>query len=474
MDGSFVADTQRTVISQYSASFVADTARTKSAPAAFVADVVRRIPYSTTGMKSLSISLQSKTISDTFSMETVNPLALGEMVTGTVLGWPYSFLVAETSQQTDVQRITGAYGVDELLYTPIKYTVSDSANAVQHANAIAAALGKSAVVSIDSFIPSADLSTTGTTYRDIISTLFGWTSELPQRQVNVFIRGGLLYVVQRGKESGTVAITDKYTRPTISRKKIRTTRSSSGDADDGNTFSFFAEPMPFTGTISYGDCSVSYVAGLTTQERHPVNGFVEVTSYSYSGGYLSRKTTVGVENTITTDYDYGGPGSRYLVKETQTTQPNGGGTPEVRTTRHHAVGQGWWATVTEVDGETVSTTLSQGAKGGRASVYSVQQANRSMGSGYNTPDDDDQLEGQAVIDTNWPVSDAATLTALTAATKWLNGRIEERVAFDYYGPQVIDFDKTVTFGGNVYYLERNTITQESRSIKQALELVRWY
>jgi hypothetical protein len=58
---------------------------------------------------------------------------------------------------------------------------------------------------------------------------------------------------------------------------------------------------------------------------------------------------------------------------------------------------------------------------------------------------------------------------------WLDRKTEERVTMDVYGlASIIDFTKTVTFGGNTYYLDKNVITKDTKSLKQAVELVRWY
>lgn len=495
---SFTADVERIVTSED--AFTADVIRYVFVEVSFVADASRLLPIDAESVfKSLTVTLAQKTVADSFSAETVQDLAMDAPVQGSLMGLDYLFLVQERSKRKGVQTIVGRYSVEDLLFTPIKYaystatiqafntwageqlgytpinySVPDTASAGYHAHAIASALGKSLALAIDDFVPSADLSGVGLTFRNLISNVFGWTDRVPRRQINVFIRGGTLHVLQRGKESGTVEITTNYTEPTISDKKVRTSLSPGTEGDKGLAFSFTAEPMPFTGTIGWGEATTTYSAGLIVAETHLVDGFTEQTTYGWAGEYMTSKRTVGKDNTIETMMTYGGPGGRYLVEEVETTTPNGGGTPSVRRTKYFAVGHGWWETVVEVDGQTISKTLSHGAKGGKASRYSEEQANRSMGASYHVDSGDEGLEGQAIVDTNFPVSDEATTNALTAELKWMNGAKEERVNTTVWGYSVIDFTKRVIFRGNTYYLERNVLTKNAHELKQALDLVRWY
>ena len=56
----------------------------------------------------------------------------------------------------------------------------------------------------------------------------------------------------------------------------------------------------------------------------------------------------------------------------------------------------------------------------------------------------------------------------------MDGKIEERVTMDVYLDTVVDFSRTITWCGNVYYLERNLIAQSPKEIKQTVEMVRWF
>lgn len=467
------ADTSREVC--YSATARGDTNRTIYASVNIPIDTSRRLAKQITGLKSLSMTLSSKTICDTFSAETFDPLAINDSITGMLLGMPYSFLVEETSQQTDMQSITGMYDRDKLLGEFMTYTPGSAASAETHLEGIAYALGKTLVHRFDNFVPS-NMSSTSITYRDAISTLFGWTSRLPQRQVNVFMRGSTMYVIQRGKEIGTQTVASPYTRPTIKRKIIR---SLIGTEASNTLLSYVVEPMPFSGTISFGDQSASYSGGLLVNETHTTDGTSESTSYSYSGGYLVQKITSGGKYTIEVEYEYGGIHTPYLAVETQITYDKDGNKSKTEIIRHVPAGHGWFGTTVEVDDETISSTLSKGAPGGKASIYSINDANRSLGGGYAGGGSGNNsgpglLPGRATIDTSFPTKDAGMLVDLTAAVIWLNGKTEERVTMDVYDAPVFDFMNTVTYAGNVYYLEKNTLSKDPKIEKQSIEIVRWY
>ncbi len=468
---SLFADTSRIVVDP----IYCDSLRQVCDSTEFIIDTNRRFVTALTDLKSLTISLQAKTISDTFRAETVHPRTLGLALTGMVLNFPYEFYVEATSDTGDVQTITGMYDCDELLYKPIKYIANDDAKASYIMGVVASAIGKSAVIKIDDFTPASNLSESMPIYRDVLSSLFGWTSNLPNRQVNVFIRGDLIYCIQRGKETATQNIV-KNSRPTINRRKLRTITYVPSDSE-GSNISITAKPTPFSGTISFGDASCSYAGGYLVQESHSVDGETETTTYGISAGYIHSRVTESSKIKIETSYAYGGARGEELSTVTETTTykdaPNS--PPSVRITRHHALGGGWWATVAELDGETLSTSISHGAPGGKASIFSIDQANLSLGSGYSS-NSDDKIPGRATISVDFPISenDTSMLRELKADLLWLHGRTEETVTFDCYDPNVIDFDKTVTWNGNVYYLERNTITKDSKGTKQSIELVRWY
>ena len=117
------------------------------------------------------------------------------------------------------------------------------------------------------------------TYADVLSSLFGWTSRVPTKQINVFIRGNELHCIQRGKESSFFDISNlPHSRPTINQKLNRVlchnpNKSNTDDDDDDDD-----EKKRYSGSVFYKQDGVApfnarfYVAltyddGLLTNEN---------------------------------------------------------------------------------------------------------------------------------------------------------------------------------------------------------------
>lgn len=456
----------------------ADTHRVPAIGDAVSADAVRHISHMTKTLNpsQITIRLQSKMLTDTFSMTVPYDLDLEASVSGQLLDFPYNFLVYDSSGVGLMRNITGMYDIDKLLYTPFTYYASSSLTAAGHARMIADGIGKSLHISIDDFIPSTSYSGTGATYQNIISGLFGWLDNLPQRCINVFIRGDDLYILQRGKESNSIDITGTHhSRPQIDRHFMRSVWSGKGSS---SARSVEVEPEPYSGTVKFGNSSVTYSNGLVTEEVSEVSGGTETTVYSYSiDDYLTGKITTTADSTITTSYDYASTGNdKYLATETEVTVSNKDSSDTTtRITQHVYLGNGWYGTTTYQDGERQGSSVGQGRPGGKASKYLIDQSNTNLGSTY--PSDDSSMFGTALFDTDFPVAsrDTGTLITLTQSIEWLNRKTEERISMDIWQySHVIDFTDRIIYNGNVYYLESNTISRSPRELKQSIEIVRWY
>lgn len=144
-------------------------------------------------------------------------------------------------------------------------------------------MGKKLNIAIDDFTHSSTWVGNGQTYESIISSLFGWTSEIPHRQINVFLRAAdnSINIIQRGHEAKTTDISSTHqTRPQFHRELVRTMWS--GKSSNGTIASvqnINIEPIPFSGTITFGDSSCSYISGYLVQET--ANG--DSSEYSYEG-----------------------------------------------------------------------------------------------------------------------------------------------------------------------------------------------
>lgn len=466
-------------------------------------DTVRHIPYTASGLNpvQISISLQRGTISDSFQMVTPYDLPIESVINGKLLDFPYHFLVYESSGTGLLRTITGMYDVDQLLYRPINYSVKAS-YASGHAKAIAEALGKKLALYIDDFQPDQNYNGWGATIQNLVSSLFGWAGNIPQRWINVFLRNDTLYIVQRGHEPNTIDITDtKHSQPNIDRQLVRSvwsgpetskTRSihTSGDGDDVTE-----DDVPFSGTISFGSASCTYSAGLLMNETTTLKNGTSKTNYSYSGGYIASKDTTvetndggSKESTNThTSYSYASTGQEiYLATETETTTHTTDGDKDdesTRTTQHVFLGNGWYGTATYVDGEFQGSVVSQGKPGGKTNPYTVKMANWSLHHWLNSKfgpinqevNSETTIHGTALFDTSFPVKGRETLIELTKAIEWLNRKTEERITMDIWQyPHLIDFMDRVRYNGHDYYLESNQVTQTPTELKQTVELVRWY
>ena len=478
-----------------------DTKRTLVKQSRILADTRIEIPHTLTyaefrerGIRSFSVTLGELSLSDNIQLETVNPLSIGACVEGRVMDYTFRFLVEETSQRGIVQSVKGTYSKDTLLYTPIHIYV-ERAKVSRYAAEIAAALGLRLHRLTDDFIPSQNFEGSGMTYHDFISALFGWTAKLPQRQINVFIRGDTLHIIQRGMEESVVDITNwPHAQPTIERKLVRSIwHSANNNHESGAHNEEDTVPVPFTGTISFKEISRTYANGFLVRETNE-NGY---STYTYDGEYLAEKRTHNVDgSTSRTDYAYATTGRDvYLFKEWErTTEAVNDGKKHTeydwedwsnekgteRITYHAPLGYGWYATTVYVDGVLEGSSLSQGKPGGKASQFTVEQSNLSLGASYAS---DDELPYSSLIDTEFPVVGTEYLRALTREIEWLNRKTQETVTLEIRArirsgvpdiDHIVDFTERIRFEGHEYFLQSNTVELTPRLLRQTIKMVRWY
>ena len=478
-----------------------DTKRTLVKQSCIVADTKIEIPHTLTyaefkerGIRSFSVTLGELSLSDNIQLETVNPLPIGACVEGRVMDYAFRFLVEETSQRGIVQSVKGTYSKDTLLYTPIHIYV-ERAKVSRYAAEIAAALGLKLHRLTDDFTPSQNFEGSGMTYHDFIAALFGWTAKLPQRQINVFIRGDTLHIIQRGMEESVVDITNwPHAQPTIERKLLRSVwHSANNNHESGAHNEEDTAPVPFTGTISFKEISRTYSNGFLVRETNE-NGY---STYTYDGEYLAEKRTHNVDgSTSRTDYAYASTGRDvYLFKEWErTTEPVNDGKKHTeydwedwnkekgteRITYHAPLGYGWYATTVYVDGVLEGSSLSQGKPGGKASQFTIEQSNLSLGAQYGG---NGELPYSSLIDTEFPVVGTEYLRALTREIEWLNRKTQETVTVEIRArirsgvpdiDHIVDFTERIRFEGHEYFLQSNTVELTPRLLRQTIKMVRWY
>ena len=447
--------------------------------------------------KSINMTIAGKSLSDQFTLQTYDAAEIDQIFTVAIKDFKYTFKGAEISNSNNLNSITGLYDIDDILNKgihnlfnpPIKAIDVRAINTMQ---ALAGVLGKTLNINITDFYP-ADFPTT-TTGKELISALFGWTDKIPQRQVNVFIRGTAINVLERGKESGIVEIT-KYANVTINRKKIRTLQDPLDVAGIEITGALVGKPPQqdaptssnyISGIFTNGDTSITYVNGLVTKESHTVKGVEEITTYAYSSSmppaYLTSKKTitptiagmppVTTYGSINVVYSYN---NEKLVKEVE--EHYKGDTLDMkRITRHYPIGQGMWGTSVEDDDITTYGGISQGAPGGKASAYSIAKESANP----STPERNQEppiyiLPGKPYTRYlgTMPVTDLASVTRIANDIIWLDKKTEIRVTLDAYADAIFDLSKRILWQSDEYFLESNNVTVDPGKTLQRVELIRW-
>lgn len=480
------------------------------------------------GITAVNITLSERTLSDNFTFQTAKPININDAVQGSLLDYHFNFLAEEITQTELIREVKGRYNQDDLLYTWFlleipTYTFSNEQTlevpgghieksrdsdgnktiigvypkAIEIISKVAAYFGLAADVHIDDFTPSNLQGDEKITYFDLLNSVFSWTSRVPQRQINLFIRGNTLHCIQRGKESSIFDISDlQHSRPTVNKKFNRVlchnpnnnNNNNNKNDDDDNGYKF-------NGSISYKKDGIApfqssvyllytYDNGLlvseivTTQTGMFANSEGEVvtlsshstTTYSYNSygkeSYISSKvqnTTVEEQNMntletntteqeIKTTYGYNTNFNAqsqemevYLFHEceqtTKTEYQSGSDdreiTKEIRDTYHAPVGNGWYAQTVYLNGILQGANLSQGKPGNSVSPYTAKQMQNTFRHYViiqNPTANNENDELSNIIDDSFPIRDTDIKTELNNALRWLHRKVQETVTVDLISP----------------------------------------
>lgn len=426
---------------------------------------------------SVDITLQKGTISDLFHIQLAREVHLGDCIRGKILDFSYTLYAYEIDETGLIRKVTGMYDIDRLLYTPFTYISNSSMTAKDHAKSLAKILGKHLAAYFDDFVPSDSYAGTGATVQNLAGSLFGWAGNLPQRWINVFIRGNTLYIIQRGKEPNHIDITDtKHTRPEINRKIMRSVWSGKGSGRAHNQMQL--QPIGFTGTIRFGEAECTYRYGYLVSSVIEMKDGTESTTYSYDyDGYIVSKSVESNSYSAQTTYSYANTGGdKYLATEETVTTDKRTNQTSTQRVQHVYLGNGFYGTAHYTDEILDSSSVSSGKPGSKASRFVIDQSN--LGLGGNTahyPKEKDNRFTSALFDTEFPIANTSMLEKLTNDIEWLDRKTEETVSMDIWQyPHVIDFTDCITFQGAAYSLESNHIVQTPTEIKQSVVLKRWY
>lgn len=509
------ADTERKHV--LSILLAADAQRTLGNIVIFCGDASRKIPHrmepmenpAGSGVQSITMTLAENTLSDSFQMTTIHPIHPKDVVEGTLLDFPYRFQAEETHEEGILHTVRRTmYDADKMLYTPLTYTLagmrrtgftSRGGQAIQgigargHAEKIASAMGLEAVFMGEDFLPREDYSGVETTYQSVLSGIFGWTANIPRKLVNIFIRQGRLYFLQRGRETGTIDL-DRlpwFNYPSFDRKIIRTTWSRPAETDGGAGM----VPMGVYWVEKNDKTPQPQDDGITT----------EYENVSRSGGhsdsrirYTERKNPDG--SITRADYSYIDTGTDYLLRQiVEVTRFPSGEIYKTRITSYTYTPDGWRHMVVTENGEEVASsedragtsepaaktgsTAWRGRPGDQGNEHLEEQTAIAHGGSWKKSG---TSKGSSLLSgTDIPVKDQASARMYLDEMEWMDRAIEETAhvvltapvrqgIVEAQGNHVMDFFDRYLLGGKEYFLSSNTVSLTPRSMKQTLTLTRWY
>lgn len=267
----FEADTERKIVPSFTLDF--DTRRELIRTVEFKADTLRKIPHKlivapaengvyldtpqTSGNKSITVNISAQQLIEQLTFVTANNVDILQQIQGQILDYQFNFRVEDFTKSGILSTCKCCSNLDELLYTQIAYTLHKEtwnggtyvkkkdedtdttitpsigttytvtkdnamlekphASASSHVMAIASKLGLTPVMLFEDFDSTIDIKQEGVTYQDLISEIFNWTSVIPHKLINVFIRYNCytrlcyLYVIQRGYEPFVWNLTEPST-----------------------------------------------------------------------------------------------------------------------------------------------------------------------------------------------------------------------------------------------------------------------
>jgi len=348
--------------------------------------------------------------------------------------------------------------------------------------------------------------------------------------VNVFERGSNIYFLQRGHETGTVTLNpSECFYPNDVYKKMELLYPSNndyyltGDLPDNFNPNTSVDPEEgqtlISGVFTVGENTQTFSYGLLTSEAFAStdNTKIGTTTYNYNTFYppanLVSKTAQLVETKVNVQPELTSSNIPYrvvesvtnnsilentfatngrdLIKSTETIITTTKGfnyvdvsgseqafADEVATvvneTIYSDMGQGHWGVATYRDGVLTNTQIVTGNPGAKASPWAIKDNSTYSGHANKVGPKRVKLSGRFSGSMNINVSDLSTLERIRSAINSLNGKTEEKISLTYFGNTFCDFMNKITWRGNSYYLESNTIHQAPEQTTQQITIVRWY
>lgn len=436
------------------------------------------------------------------------PVALRNNFTGNVLDHAFTFEVERVQEQGQRRLVSGSAHAEKLVNSLITYTVEYEFDLAwlgwrrpsfqDHINAIASVIGKTIVFRGANFYPKTDMNIMlrksvvrlyeqlSGSFGEILNRLIGWSDTCPSMVYNLYVENGIIYIIQRGYEQNTRTPENWAVMPTITHTVRRTQwgdsqyqtlipkEITSSDAANSNT--------PFSGTLTWGSTTLVYDDGyLMTETRGN-----STTTYTYTseaeGKYLSQKETTDTDNNSysKTTYTYQSTGEqKYLHEEHLYVYDGTDDTGVLETdqiTRHVPIGNGWYGTTVydNINNEEVSTSLSQGMPGQKASQYLIDSANDALKPANSQRQMTVPLTGVAKARQSYPVADYDTLEDIADCLNLYEGKEEVTLNGEIVGgSHIYNFDDKIVYNGNTYFLVSNNVSRTYNSVRQSITAVRW-
>ena len=449
-----------------------------------------------TAFEQMTIDLKPRTLADAYTITTLSAVPIGTAFTGTLCGWPWGCTIRGRtirgrSNSAGRYQLRGDYDVSELLkrYITFDSGLSSASDIMAH---VASQIGKTAEIAIDDH--SVNSLTSETALADVISNLFGWTAAVPHRSVNIFLRAGVLHVLQRGKESGSYTLQNTGT-PTFSEDILDTLMDESVNSPtitgDAITTSTTASTSFFSGTIAFGNASVTFAGGLCVQSViTDADGSNTTTTYQYSGNrYVTAETAEtrlsgGLVSRSESTYQYGTyNGQPYLSQKNQNSYDKNNSRKTRTETNYYPLGFDFYGceetqySVATKEGTASESrkmsrsSVAEGRPGGQSSPYTISKAATST-----TATPSVSIARNPIAASHIPVTDEATLQRYADGLTTLDGKTQITCQVECYDQHVVDYTEKVIYAGQSWYLDGNKISVSAQAVnnKQTLTLVRWY
>lgn len=475
----------------YGAAAFLDSRRIVSREEKLHCDLRYIVPWklSESNLGSLTINLSEATLSDTFEMRTTLPLDVKDCIEGTLLDFPFRYEVGSTAKQDLLLTAQGMYDCDALLYAPMKVSsggkvtlkkpgtqkeveVQVKVSGSYVLSRIGRALGKRTVLHFRDFSITKSWTGEGQTYSSILSTVAGWTAQIPNHLLNVFIRKDTLYAIQRGYEPNTVDLTEvPHSYPEVSREIVRTVWQSMSNKTSFHTPYWVIDSID----ADYYD---DLYPTAEVQEEDPKKEEGHKVSKTITEGVVSKVIDIAPDGTQTTTYyGYSGDGrdpDARLETQEEVVKDTDGKETKSKTYYDYDKHYGYVEGRKYRDGEYVGSSVSQAAAGTPTRYAKKEERDRKiikqLRSFHLTDLNADKIGG----DKQQYQFDYKTVIWMNCELRRLNRRIKETVKMDIYNyGHVVDFTDAVVFKGETYHLVRNQISETPTEIKQSLELVRW-